>query len=235
VSKTGKQKPNSATTPPVLHPAAISVPNEDFKLAHCQFDELEKAGEVRLLEKQRKDLETLAVFWIDDLRLRRSARPKQFRECLEKMEKAFAQAEDASRWDRAPEYHLVHWAMQQPAHNSEGFPVALAALENQLQAVRATVAALLQCLPSDPGRQRPFDDEKRIIFLADIFEQAGGKAVAYAGGYYKEGSMADTPFRRFAHHFYSLLSADDKRDPGGLDDALRDGLAARRAQRRTSR
>jgi hypothetical protein len=161
VSKTGKQKPNSPTTPPVLHPAAISVPNEDFKLADFQFDELEKAGEVRLLEKQRKDLQTLAIFWNDDLRLRRSARPKQFRERLEKMEKVFAQAEDASRWDRAPEYHLVHWAMQQPAHNAEGFPVVLAALENQLQAVRATVAALLQCLPSDPGRQRPFDDEKR--------------------------------------------------------------------------
>jgi hypothetical protein len=222
------------STPPVLHPAALSVPKEDFNLTDSQFDELEKAGDVKLLEKQRVNLLTLATFWSDDLRLRRSARPKQFRECLEKMEKAFAQAELASRWDRAPEYHLVHWAMEQPAKDAEGFPVALAALENQLQAIRATVVALMQCLPPDPGRQRPFDDERRIIFLADIFEEAGGKAVAYAGGYYAEGSMADTPFRRFAQRFYSLLPADDKRDPGGLDDALRDALAARRAQRQAS-
>jgi hypothetical protein len=217
-----------------LHPAAITLPHEELRLTHDHFGELEKAGEVLLPEKQRVDLQTLAIFWIDDLRLRRSARPRQFRECLEKMEKAFAQAEEVSRWDRPPEYHLVHWAMEQRAQNAEGFPVALAALESQLQTVRATVAALIQCLPSDPGRQRPFDDEKRIIFLADIFEQAGGKAVVYAGGYYKEGSMADTPFRRFAQRLYSFLPADDKRDPGGLDDALRDALAARRAQRRAS-
>ena len=199
-----------------------------------QIDALEKAGEVKLLEKQRVNLLTLAIFWIDDLRLRRSSRPKQFRESLEKMDKAFKQAELASRWDRAPEYHLVHWAMEQPAKDAEGFPVALAALENQLQTVRAVVVALMQYLPPDPGRQRPFDDEQRIISLADIFEDAGGKAVAYAGGYYAAGSMADTPFRRFAQQFYLLLPADDKRDPGGLDDALRDALAARRAQRQAS-
>lgn len=232
-SSNSSREERAPSTPPVLLPAAVSVPKEDFTLTDSQFDELEKAGDVKLLEKQRVNLLTLAVFWIDDLRLRRSARPKQFRECLEKMEKVFAHAELASRRDRAPEYHLVHWAMEQPAKDAEGFPVALAA-ENQLQAVRATVVALMQCLPPDPGRQRPFDDARRIIFLADIFEEAGGKAVAYAGGYYSEGSMADTLFRRFAQQFYLLLPAEDKRDPGGLDDALRDALAARRAQRQAS-
>ena len=93
------------------------------------------------------------------------------------------------------------------------------------------MVALQQCLPPDPGRQRPFDDERRLIFLADIFEEAGGKAVAYASEHVETGSMADTPFRNFAQLFYSLLPANDKRTCGGLDDALRDALATRRAQR----
>ncbi len=114
------------------------------------------------------------------------------------------------------------------------FPANLAALERQIQIVRETAVALQLCLPPDPGRQRPFDDERRIIGLADIFEEAGGRAVAYASAYVETGSMADTPFRTFAQQFYSLLPANDKRDRGGLDDALRDALAARRAQRAAS-
>jgi hypothetical protein len=46
--------------------------------------------------------------------------------------------------------------------------------------------------------------------------------------------MADTPFRRFANQFYAMLAADDKRDPGGLDKALRLALNTRRMQRRAS-
>jgi hypothetical protein len=88
-------------------------------------------------------------------------------------------------------------------------------LVRHLKDVREMVVALRNCLPEDPGRQRPFDDERRIVHLANIFEDAGGKAVAYAGGYYEEGNMTDTPFRRF------------ERAPGGLDDALRDALAVR--------
>jgi hypothetical protein len=238
MSNGGKRKSSSSSgdhrpkTPPVLHPAAIRVPSEDFKFTHCQFEELEKAGDVKLSEQDRVKLLTLAISWIDDLRLRRSARPKQFRECLEKMEKAFVRAEKVCRWDQ--EYHLVHWAMETSVKGADGFPIALAALEHQLQTVRETVVGLIQCLPPDPGRQRPFNDERRIVFLADIFEEAGGKAVAYAGGYYENGSMADTPFRRFAQQFYAFLPADDKRDAGGLDDALRDALAVRRAQRPVS-
>jgi hypothetical protein len=52
--------------------------------------------------------------------------------------------------------------------------------------------------------------------------------------YSETGSMADTPFRSFAHRFYTMLPADDKRDPGGLDKALRLALKARRMQRRAS-
>ena len=140
-------------------------------------------------------------------------------------------AEAACEWDQGLKYHLVHWAMETPAKDAKVFPVALAALQTHLKTVRATLVALKSCLPPDPGRQRPFDDERRMIILADIFEEGGGKSVVYAGGYYQKGNIADTPFRRFAQLFYSLLPADDKREPGGLDDALRDALAVRRVQR----
>ena len=115
---------------------------------------------------------------------------------------------------------------------ADGFPIALAALENQLQALRATIVALKLALPFDPGRQRPFGDERRLIRLADIFEAAGGKATAYLTAYAEAGSMADTDFRRFAQLFYSLFPDQiDKRDPGGLDDALRRTVTARRIRR----
>jgi hypothetical protein len=221
------------SAPPVFFPAVIGVPKEEFKFTDIQIAELETAGQVKFSEKQRSDLVTLAQFWIGDLRLRRTARPKQFRGRLIKMAKVFSNAEQACRLNEiggSLEYHLLHWAMEAPAQGAAMFPANLAALERQIQIVRETVIGLLQCLPPDPGRQRPFDDERRFMYLADVFEKAGGKAVAYASSYSETSSMADTAFRRFAQRFYSLLPAEDKRDPGGLDDALRDALATRRAQ-----
>ena len=220
------------STPPVFSPVVIRVPAEEFKITDAQFDELQHAGAITLSEIQRTKLVTLALFWINDLRMRLSARPKQFRDCFDKMETAFLRAEAACRWDGGLNYHLVHWAKAQPVKEAEVFPVALAALENHLTTVRETVTALKHRLPPDPGRQRPFDDERRIIFLADIFQEAGGKPTAYLSEYAEAGSMADTPFRNFAQYFYLLLPADDKRDSGGLDKALRLALKARRAQRR---
>jgi len=241
MSRSGKQKlarspqeSRAVSAPGVLFPVAVGVPSEDFKLSDVQYDNLEIAGGVKLPERPRVSLLTLAIFWIDDLRLRRTARPKQFRECLTRMENAFLRAEEACRWEHGLAYHLVHWAMEAPVKNAEGFPVSLAALENQLQSVRQTVVGLIQCLPKDPGRQRPFDDERRIIFLADIFEQAGGKALVYSSQHVEAGNVADTPFRRFAQYFYSVLPAEDKRDPGGLDDALRLALITRRGQHSAS-
>jgi hypothetical protein len=223
----------SKCTPPVFFPAVIGVPEEEFEFTDIQIAQLETAGQVKFPEKQRSELVTLAEFWIGDLRLRRTARPKQFRGCLEKMAEIFSKAEQTCRLNEiggSLESHLLHWAMETPAPGAAMFPFKLAALERDIQIVRETVIGLLQCLPPDPGRQRPFDDERRLMYLADIFEKVGGKAVAYASSYSETSSMADTPFRRFAQRFYSILPAEDKRDPGGLDDALRDALAARRAQ-----
>ena len=244
MSKSRKPKkplgPNEArqrpSTPPPLFPVVTGVPREDFKLTESQFEQLEKAGGLRFPESLRIQLLSLAEFWISDLRLRLTPRPKQFRKYLEEMDKAFLQAEKACFWDSGPKYHLVHWAMETTVEDAMGFHVALAALEQQLQSVRKTLVALMGCLPEDPGRQRPFDDERRIIFLADIFEQAGGRAAAYLSSHVETASMADTvmadtPFRNFAQQFYSLLPAEDKRDRGGFDEALRLALIARRAQR----
>jgi hypothetical protein len=210
------------------------VPSEDFKIDDTQFAQLERAGDVKLSKEQRAKLLTLADSWINDLLIRRTARPKQFRECFDKMITAFSRAEVACRLNEnvgSLERHLLHWAMESSVKGAITFLTKLAALESQLQAAREIALALKDSLPPDPGRQRPFDDERRIIFLADIFEDVGGTAVAYAGGYYEEGSMTDTPFRRFARQFYSLLPAEDKRELGGLDEALRDALAVRRGQR----
>ncbi len=143
------------------------------------------------------------------------------------MDEAFAEAQAACQWDRHPQYHLVHWAMETPVKNADGFPVTLTALDQQLATVRELVLALIQCLPPDPGRPRPFNDERRLFLLADIFEEAGGKAAVYSSVYVEKGGVADTPFRRFAQYFYSLLPDEDKRDCGGLDEALRLAVMAR--------
>jgi hypothetical protein len=226
---------NLRKPPPPLYPLVMRVPGNDFHLTAEQFAALEKTGNVTLSEKQQIQLDTLADFWINDLRTRSSARPKQFRKSLKEMKKAFEEAEKVCQWDQGVKYHMVHWAMETPVKEAHGFPIELAALEQNLKTMRERLAVLEQYLPDDPGRQRPFNDERRIIFLADVFEDAGGKAVVYAGGYYNAESTADTAFRRFAQQFYAFLPAADKREPGGLDDALRDALAARRAKRASSR
>ena len=66
----------------------MKVPGDDFRLTAEQFAALEKGGNVTLSEKQQTELDTLADFWINDLRSRSSARPKQFRKSLKEMKKA---------------------------------------------------------------------------------------------------------------------------------------------------
>jgi hypothetical protein len=217
------------TTPPPFTPTVVRLPSDEFRISDEQFAELEAAGGVRLSEQHRRNLHTLADIWIGDLHIRRSPRPKQFGDCLDDMEDAFAQVERACQWGRHPKYALMHWAMETSVKGADCLPVRLTAFELEAKTLREMILALKQQLPPDPGRQRPYDDERRIIFLANIFEEAGGKATAYLSEYVETGSMADTPFRRFAHQFYSLLPAHDKRDLGGLDKALRLALKTRRA------
>jgi hypothetical protein len=226
-----KKASTAAQTPPPLFPVVVRVPEDDFTFSEVEYTELENAGGFSLSSELRSRLLNLAVFWIEDLRIRLSPRPKAFRECLEKIIDTLSDAEEASRWDDPVRRHLLHWAMATDVEGAEALPGRLYGLEDNLKSAREFFTALIQKLPPDPGRQRPFNDERRIIALADVFEAAGGKPIVYASGYYEEGSMADTPFRRFAQLFYFLLPADDKRDRGGLDDALRDALAVRREMR----
>jgi hypothetical protein len=226
-----------ASAPPPFLPTVTGVSREDFKIDDAQFEQLEKVGNVKLSDQQRARLITLGNFWINDLRLRRTARPKQFAECLDKMISAFSDAEEACRLDEkvgSLGRHLLHWAMEAPVKDATAFPLVLGALELQIKTVRETVVVFKSRLPPDPGRQRPFDDEQRIKFLAEIFAAAGGKPTAYLSEHSATGSMADTPFRHFAQRFYAMLAADDKRDPGGLDKALLLALKSRRKQRRAS-
>src|SRR5690348_15041645 len=108
----GVQMSKNLRKPPApLYPLVTKVPGNDFHLTAEQFAALEKAGNVTLSEKQQTQLNTLADFWISDLRTRLSARPKQFRESLKQMKKAFVEAEKACQWDQGVKYHMVHWAM----------------------------------------------------------------------------------------------------------------------------
>jgi hypothetical protein len=225
-----------ASTPSPFLPTVTGVSGEDFKIDDAQFEQLEKAGSVKLSDQQRVKLITLGSFWIDDLRLRRTARPKKFAERLDKMIAAFSGAEEACRLDEkvgSLERHLLHWAMDVSVKDANSLLNVLAALELQLKIASETLVVLKSSLPPDPGRQRPFDDERRIIFLANIFEAAGGKPTAYLSEHSETG-MANTPFRNFAQRFYAMLAAADKRDPGGLDKALLLALKGRRKQRLTS-
>jgi hypothetical protein len=209
-----------AKTPPPLSPVVLRVPRENFAFSEAQYAELEEAGGVSLSREQRSRLLTLAIFWIDDLRIRLSPRPRAFRECLEKLINTFSNAEEACRWEDPLRRHLLHWAMAADVEGAEALPERLYRLEDNLESARELFAKLIQKLPRDPGRQRPFNDERRMLALAEIFEAAGGKAAIYSSAY-EEGGIAGTPFRRFAQLFYSFLPAPDKRDPGGLDEALR--------------
>src|SRR6266849_5716401 len=122
----------SHITPPPFFPAVIGVPNEEFGFTDTQIAQLEETGKVTFSAKQRADLSTRAEFWIHDLRLRLSARPKQFRERLNKMVKALSQAEEACRLNDTVgslERHLLYWAMETQAQGAEMFLANLAALE----------------------------------------------------------------------------------------------------------
>lgn len=220
----------SSKAPPKLFPL-VERPPEYFELTTAQYRDLEKAGGITLSSEQREKLLSLPYLWIENLRFRLSPRPKAFRDWLQRVINAFSSAEEACNRDSELRMHILYWAMATDIADAEVVITRLHKLEDDLKRTRNVFAAVMEKLPHDPGGKRPFDDERHIIHLADIFESAGGKPVVYAAGYYEQESMADTPFRRFSHLFYSFLRAAEKRDAGGLDDAMRDALAVRRENR----
>jgi hypothetical protein len=197
-SRSRAETPSANTTPPPFVPLVMRVPTEDFSISEAQFVQLEEAGQIKLGGEQRKKLQTLANFWITDLAGRRTPRPKVFRNCLDDIINASLQLERVCQWDEHPMYHLIHWAMETNVNGAQAFPGILASAEQEARRAREMALALKKCLPPDPGRQRPFDDDRRIRHLSEIYEQAGGRATAYLSVYTETG-MADTPFRSFAH------------------------------------
>lgn len=198
-----------------------------------QIAALEKAGEVRLLGDHRRRVDTLARFWISDLGARLSARPGDFRKYLDKMATPLGKALKALKAQRLNEgdateleRHLLHWILEE----DPGVLGDLGTLEGHIELVLEKVAGLKRRLPGDPGKARPYEDERRLMELVDIFEAAGGIARVYND---TKDRISDTAFRRFAQEFYRLLPADDKRNRGGLDKVLLDVLQERSRSRRS--
>lgn len=232
------RKAKAKSSAPHLYPLVHSgIPEPKF--TQIQFNELEQAGGVSLSQEHRKDLETLARIWLVDLAGRQSPRPGDFGKRLHTLAMAIDQllplANLHSENPNSREYRLLVWALDCPAPGVPKLLSDLQGLEYYARATRETISQLIDHLPQDPGRARPFEDEKRMIELADIFEGAGGTAVIYASEHTQEGYMADTKFRRFAKRFYSLLPSNGKRNASGFESVLRNALSARPRRRRVRR
>jgi hypothetical protein len=224
----------------VLWPAGREVKGSPFRLTDEQFRELEAEGGVHFSAEHRQELDLLAELWTDDLIFRIGDRPSQFRTRLEQIDAALKQLEAVCCLDDRGETldrHLVQWAANSGVEPAAGIGVILDALIAQTAEARTALAQLLDLLPPDEGKARAFGDARRFRKLAAIFESAGGKARAYSSAYDLSG-FANTPFRRFAQAYYTMLEAPRKRTRIGVDKALKDALApkkSRAARRRKHR
>jgi hypothetical protein len=204
----------------------------EFQISDANFAALEGVGEITLSAELRTRLNDFAQSWAAQLTGLQSPRPKQFRTRLELIENTLAKAYEsldlnrtgASIWER----HLFNWAGNAEVEGATSFFEDTDELLTRMRRMIDLVASLERALP-DGGSKRPFDDEHYFIALADLFERAGGAAVAYWSEHKNPSGMADTPFRRFVQAFYKMLPVPWKRRPGGLDNALRDALESRRS------
>ena len=236
-----KKKDQAITSVPLLDPVVRRLPEteKNWAFSDDQMRQLEAAGLVSFSAEQWRDLTSLALNWLSELALRKSARPKEFRDRLNKISKSLRAAQGASRLNGTEQgalrlgttdaseldRHLLHWIKGSP-EGGQHFVSELEALDYQIERMIAVIDRLKQFLPPDLGRARPYADERLIVNLADIYEKAGGKVSAYRLSSGSSG-FADTPFRRFAQLFYSMLPTKDKRLPNGFDEALADAIAAR--------
>jgi hypothetical protein len=214
----------------LLYPLVTSPP--EVELCETQFTELEQAGGLRLAQQQRRRLQLLAESWTTQSFDLVSARSKEFWERLESIRTTLENAQRAIDLNQEGasirDQHFLNWLINQ---SQSAFYAELLTLDGHLGTACQLATELQNLLPSDHGGSRPFGDDRWISELADIFEAAGGKALVYASEH-AEDSIADTPFRRFARRFYSLLPLARKRRPrGGLDEALRTALEGRRRGR----
>jgi hypothetical protein len=204
----------------------------EFQLSDADFAELQRVGEITLSAELRRRLGDLAHFWVTQLRVLQSPRPKQFRKRLKQIEDRLEEAyraldlnrEGASIWEQ----HLFNWARNSGVEGAASFFEDTNELLVRMRRMTELSARLEQALPRDGGRWRPFDDERLFVALADFFECAGGESVTYWTEHGDRSGMADTPFRRFVQTFYKMLPVGSKRKPTGVDKALRDAMRSRR-------
>jgi hypothetical protein len=221
--------------PTVLYPVVLSVPKLPTGhkvLSDTNFRVLEQAGGIKLQAEARSGLENAAAAWISHDRMLQSPRPRQFEQRLKEMEGALELliiSLDLNRGD-APllDHHLYTWLI-----NNDFFIVdALSAglIHNSRQLIDLLRQAR-KSLPTDPGRRRPMDDDRFVIYLAEQFEKSGGRARAYASAHTHSG-YGETPFRKFVHQFYKLLPLKSRRKPSGLDETILQALKYRRRARK---
>src|ERR1700692_936846 len=106
-SRSAAETPSANTTPTPLFPVVMRVPSKDFSISEVQFVQLEEAGQIMLGDEQRKKLQILGNFWVEDLATRRTPRPKIFSSCLDDVIDASLQLERVCKWDEYPMYHLI--------------------------------------------------------------------------------------------------------------------------------
>jgi len=218
----------------IIGPLVMAAPAE-FRISDETFAKLEHAGQVSLSGEVRQQLVDLGHFWQSQLLALQSPRPKQFRKRLELIGQTLEQARAALDLNREGttqwEYHLFNWAPNTGVEGAKDFFENVDELLKRMRAMIDLVSRLDRALPKDEGRRRPYDDERLLRILADLYEQIGGKAVAYRSEHSDDGGTAKTLFRAFAQAFYALLPVKSKRTKAGLDEALRTALRARRLKR----
>ena len=171
-----------------------------FTISDAHFSELEEVGRVSLSPELRERLNQIGHFWLMQLATVRSPRPKQFRKRLKQIADTLTRAyqaldlnrEGAPTWER----RMFQWP---PNTGLEGTQNFMADTNEPLQRMKRMIqltAKLEAELPVDRrGGWRPHEDEWFLGKLADVYQDAGGAAVAYWSDY-SESGMADTEHHR---------------------------------------
>jgi hypothetical protein len=211
--------------------AAARMGYNSHLLSQAQIERLETVAGMNFKPDTRRKLQGIADNWLSHDLVLQSARPRDFRRRLQKMESVARRAIEeldlnatgVSILDR----HLLHWLMEAKFDGAQDVLQTSSSIVSLAHALLGPLERAKQSLPPDSGGARPMDEERFIVALAEQFETAGGKARAYSSEHSSSG-YGETPFRNFVHAFYDMLPIKSQRTPSGLDDAIRRALHRRR-------
>ncbi len=220
----------SRDQPTVLWPVVSRVESR-FELSEAGYSVLEGCGKISLTTEAHRILGDIAESWVAHDRVLNSPRPWDFKSRLTEIINALKAAREAVDINRCGasqmERHLINWLANLKIAGEAPYFEYSQSLESSMLLMLDFFEAAITALPMDTGAPRHKDEERYLILLADLFEAAGGRAVAYPSKHAAEG-YADTPFRQFVHHYYNLLPLKSRRTRSGLDEALRRALRFRR-------